>query len=249
MNKTSKLLSLNPYLDKDSVLQVGGKLRNAQLMEDMQNPIILPARHQLTRLIIIWNHERLFHTGSQATLTATRKEYWPVSGKSEIKKLVKGCIKCRKASPASNQQIMGQLPAARVNAVRPFLNTGVDYCGPLFVRDRVKRSNKQYKAYVTVFVCTATKAVHLELVENMTTKSFIGALNRLTAKRGKVQNTYVLRQRHQFSWSGSRVAKMDSISRIQRKSYWSCSPGAYKLAFLPFRAPHFGEILEAAYDQ
>jgi len=86
-----------------------------------------------------------------------------------------------------------QLPAARVTSVR-FYNTEVDYCGSFFVRDRVRRNSKQYKAYVSVFM--VTKTVHLKLVENVTSAAFIGALKRFVSRRGKAVN--VFQQRKKF---------------------------------------------------
>ncbi|XP_029680837.1 uncharacterized protein LOC115246263 [Formica exsecta] len=99
-------------------------------------------------------------------------------------------LKCRKAHPTPSHQIMGQLPPARVNVARPFWNAGVDYCGPFYVRDRVRRNSKQYKSYVAIFVCMATKAVHIEVVEDLSTESFIAALKRFISRRGRVKNLY-----------------------------------------------------------
>lgn len=67
---------------------------------------------------------------------------------------------------------------------------GVDYCGPIFVRDRVRRNNKQYKAYVSIFMCMVTKAVYIELVEDMTTEAFLGCLKRFTSRRGIPSEIY-----------------------------------------------------------
>lgn len=66
----------------------------------------------------------------------------------------------------------------------------IDYCGPFLIRDKVRRNSKRYKAYVAVFVCMVTKAVHLELVEAATSAAFIGALNRFISRRGNVVNMY-----------------------------------------------------------
>lgn len=85
---------------------------------------------------------------------------------------------------------MGKLPAVKVNKARPFSNTGVDYCGPFYVQDQTRRNSKKYKAYTAIFVCMVTKAVHIELVEDLTTDLFLATLKRLIARRGKVQNIY-----------------------------------------------------------
>lgn len=188
--KNSKLISLNPYIDDVGIMRVGGRLENAHIPEDAKHPIILPANHHFTKIIIRERHERLFHARMQATLASIREEFWPLKAKNEVKKVIRSCVRCKKAYPSDCQQLMGQLPTVRVNASRPFINSGVDYCGPFFARDRVRRNSKQFKAYVAIFVCMATKAVHTELVEDMTSEAFIGALKCLIARRGNVLNMY-----------------------------------------------------------
>lgn len=174
-----RLIALNPFLDQE-ILRVGGRLKHATLQEAVKHPIILPSSHHFTLLVIMHYHEKLFHVGTQTTLNVIREEFWPIFAKYRIKKFIRKCIKCRKANPKPSCQIMGQLPPARINVARPFWNAGVDYCGPFYVRDRVRRNSKQYKSYVAIFVCMATKAVHIELVEDLSTESFIAALKDLS---------------------------------------------------------------------
>ena len=65
-----------------------------------------------------------------------------------------------------------------------FTHTGVDYCGPFLYRCSKGRGIKTTKGYITVFVCFATKAIHLELVSDLTTAAFLAALKRFTSRRG-----------------------------------------------------------------
>ena len=78
---------------------------------------------------------------------------------------------------------MGYLPAARVTPSRPFNTTGVDYAGPYFVKDRT-HSQKTTKAFLCIFVCFATKVVHLELAIDLTTDAFLSCLQRFISRRG-----------------------------------------------------------------
>ena len=78
---------------------------------------------------------------------------------------------------------MGDLPSGRVNAARPFSISGVDYCGPLLVKGTHRRA-VPIKAYAAIFVCFITRAVHIELVSNLTTEAFLSALRRFVARRG-----------------------------------------------------------------
>lgn len=71
-----------------------------------------------------------------------------------------------------------------MTAARPFYNTGVDYCGPFFIKEKKLRNRGRVKAYVAVFVCLSTKAVHIEVVSDMTTEAFLAALRRFISRRG-----------------------------------------------------------------
>lgn len=79
---------------------------------------------------------------------------------------------------------MGQLPAARVNPHRAFLNSGVDYAGPIFIRTSKGRGHHATKGYICLFICMATRAIHLEAVSDLTTQAFMSAFRRFVARRG-----------------------------------------------------------------
>jgi len=79
---------------------------------------------------------------------------------------------------------MGQLPVEKLTPSRPFLNSGVDYAGPFIIKTWKGKNAKTYKAYLVLFVCHATSAVHLELVTDYSTDAFIAAYKRFTARRG-----------------------------------------------------------------
>jgi len=77
---------------------------------------------------------------------------------------------------------MGELPSARVQPSRPFLNTGVDYAGPVSLRVGTPRSKTTIKGYIAIFVCFATKAIHIEAVTSLTAEAFLAALRRFIAR-------------------------------------------------------------------
>ena len=79
---------------------------------------------------------------------------------------------------------MGQLPDSRVQPSAVFSNVGIDYAGPITIRYGGPRSKVTQKAYISVFVCMATTAVHVELVTSLSTKAFLDALSRFTSRRG-----------------------------------------------------------------
>ncbi|GFU66730.1 integrase catalytic domain-containing protein [Trichonephila clavipes] len=163
-SKKGKLFSLNSFLDGNQILRVGGRLQNSDLTYSQKHPAIFLADHLLTKLILINIHNRNFHLGPQALLYCTRQRFWPLRGRSIARKIVHECVVCFKNKPIIANQLMGSLPRERVNPSFPFLHTGIDYCGPFFIRYKHQRKGIYQKIYVAIFVCLASKAVHLEIV-------------------------------------------------------------------------------------
>ncbi|CAK9809183.1 hypothetical protein ANTQUA_LOCUS5922, partial [Anthophora quadrimaculata] len=180
----TRLIPLKPFLDKQGILRIGGRLIHSELSEEQRHQVLLPANHHVTRLIIREEHERLKHAGPQATLYSVREYFWPLDGRNTTRKIVHNCIRCFRAKPRGVDYVMGNLPQEHVSYSRPFLNVGVDYCGPLYIKEKRFRNRNKVKVYVAIFVCMATKAVHLELVSDLTTEAFIACLKRLFSRRG-----------------------------------------------------------------
>jgi len=78
---------------------------------------------------------------------------------------------------------MGDLPRDRVIPSKSFTNTGVDFCGPIYIREGQGRGIKRVKAYVAIFICMGVKAVHLEVVSDMITDAFLNAFKRFISRR------------------------------------------------------------------
>lgn len=145
LNTKSKLLKLNPYLDENDILRVGGRLKKAHISHDMQHPIILPHSGRLTELIIEDAHQTMLHAGARLTLGFIRQKYWILGGNVATKKQLRRCVICKKQNPDSQQQIMGHLPEARSNPSRPFTHTGVDFTGHIYVKASKGRGIKSSK--------------------------------------------------------------------------------------------------------
>jgi len=174
------MLSLHPFLDANGLLRVGGRIQESQADYDQKHPIILPKNHHLTGLIIMEEHLKNLHA-VQSLLSIIRTRYWLISGKNTVRKILYRCIVCCRTRAAPVEQLMGNLPASRVSPTPPFYRTGVDYAGPF----SIKISRNKSKAYLCVFVCFSTKALHLEIVTDLSTPAFLNALKRFIARRGK----------------------------------------------------------------
>ncbi|KAK9679933.1 Integrase zinc binding domain [Popillia japonica] len=125
--KISKILNLNPILDTDSLLRVGGRLENSLLTSDAKHPLLIHHKHRLARLIAEEEHIRLLHAGPQQVLASIREQFWIVGGRTLVKSVIKRCVTCFKHRPRTIQPIMGQLPAERLVPSPPFSITGIDY--------------------------------------------------------------------------------------------------------------------------
>ncbi|XP_050597872.1 uncharacterized protein LOC126925909 [Bombus affinis] len=178
-----KLQPLNPFLDEDGILRVGGRLTNSTIPFSQKHPIILP-KAPVIELIINQEHRNNHHTGTQAILYAVRLRYWPIDGRSQVWRTIKRCVRCCRANPPPVEYLMGDLPEARIPEWRPFTNVGIDYCGLFYIKERRDRNRRKIKIYAAIFVCLATKAVHIELVSDLTTDAFLAALRRLISRRG-----------------------------------------------------------------
>lgn len=82
---------------------------------------------------------------------------------------------------------MGNLLKARLVCTRPFENIGVDFCAPLWIKDKKFHNRNRIKIYVAIFICLVTKVVYLEIVSDLTSETFIASLKRLFARRGKAK--------------------------------------------------------------
>ena len=179
--RRSRLLRLNPFLDKEEgILRVGGRLHNSNTTYEHRHPMILPDESPLAALWIGDAHLRCLHGGVQLTLSTLRQHCWVLRGRQLVKAFIHRCLTCVRWRGRTADQLMGVLPSPRVTPGRPFLRVGVDYAGPILIRSSRGRGQQARKGYIALFVCLATKAVHLEVVSDGTTEAFLAALKRLT---------------------------------------------------------------------
>lgn len=248
INTTSKLLPLAPFIDQSGLLRVGGRLKNSELQFDACHPVMLPREHELTKCIIKQGHVRSLHAGTHATMAAVRQRFWPLALRSATRKIIRDCLTCFKARPIQSEALMGSLPTSRVTVSRPFSHYGVDYAGPIILREGKRRNARNHKAYISIFVCFATKGVHIELVSDLTSENFIDTLRRFISRRGKSACIYSdngtafvganrqLKDLYDFINDNQTQSGIQHFLR-EHKTTW---------CFIPPNAPHFGGLWEAA---
>ena len=246
--KESRLAAFNLFLDENGVLRVGGRLKGAKIPFSQKHPILLPSRHYVTDLIIREIHEHNHHAGLQTTLFTMRQRFWLLDGKNQVRKIVRKCVTCIRYKPILLHSKMSDLPHARVTEAAAFSHVGVDYFGPVLLKEKKFRNRTQIKGYGCVFICMATKAIHLEIVSDLSTEGFLGALRRFMGRRGIPEHVYSdngtnfvgannqLRELFALFNSEEFRNKVDSVA-VQKNIVWH---------FNPPLSPHFGGIWEAA---
>ena len=177
--KDSNLANLNPFMCPTSgFLRVGGRIHKSLLPEEEKHPIILPSNNPVVKLLIDDVHRRELHAGVEHTLSVLRQKFWLIKGRSTVRQTLRNCLICRHYLTKPFGQRMAPLPEDRIKPAPPFTNVGLDFAGPLYLKDSGD------KVYICLFTCAVTRAVHLELVCNMTTERFLLALRRMIARRG-----------------------------------------------------------------
>ena len=183
-NQTTKppelVKQLDLFIDQQGLIRSRGRINKSQYYDyNITNPILLAKDHSLTNLIISSIHERARHMGLGTTLTKLRLAgFWVPRSRQAIKNVLSKCFTCKKYnSLAYKYPKLCNLPKNRVNFLRPFQEVGIDYTAHIFVKTE---SGDNTKVYLLLFTCLQTRAVHVEIVGDMTTTSFVQALIRFT---------------------------------------------------------------------
>ena len=174
-----KLLnSLNGFLDETGTLRCRGRLSKLNKYSyAVHNPVLLSKDHRLTVLMINDQHRRCKHLGAGTTLTELRESgHWIPGGRQAVKRVIKDCITCRKLNAlAFDYPKMTSLPKERLSFIKPFDITAIDYTGHIFVEDE---DGDMKKMYVVLYTCLAIRCIHLDLVTDLSLKSFLQSFRR-----------------------------------------------------------------------
>lgn len=240
----SKLQSLVPFIDKNDILRVGGRLQHSNEPYDARHPIILPSTAYLVELIADKEHRRLIHAGPQQVIASLQRTFWIPGLRNVIQKIIFKCNPCYRWKIQASKQLMGSLPVGRVNPSSVFHICGVDYAGPFQVRFGSRRSKHIYKSYVALFVCFATKAVHLEWVDDLTTESFLATLRIFIARRGCPLQIHSDNGRN-FVGASAQLKNFFESKEFKQNINAYASQAGLEWSFIPPHSPHMGGLWEA----
>ena len=161
--------------DEEGLLRCRGRIIG-------ENPLYLPSKHAFTKLVIEDAHLKTLHGGVTLTMAKTREIWWI----EKLRTLVKGVLhKCEKCKCYRTQPLppppAAALPEFRTEGSRAFQTVGVDFAGPLEYK---VSKNIKAKSYVALYTCATTRAVHLDLLTDMTAGEFKRSLTEFIARRG-----------------------------------------------------------------
>lgn len=194
--RSSPIIKLRPYIDTNGFLRVGGRMANANIAEEAKHQLLLPPQARITQLIIRDAHFVTIHGGPQLMLAHLHRSYWMTRARQIVKSAIHNCPICERYDQPENTQLMGNLPTDRVTQAECFLHTGLDFAGPFVIKKQrgrppnIEKCSKNpvtstLKAWIVIFVCLSTKAVHIDVLLGLTIEEFLAAFERFTMRKGR----------------------------------------------------------------
>ena len=184
LSNKHKLYKLDPFVDEEGVLRVGGRLTHSTMQDSIKYPIILPKSSHVTSLMVKHFHGKIQHQGRGMTVNEIRQSgFWIIGCSKVVSSCIFNCVTCRKLRGKTEVQKMADLPEDRLEALPPFSYCGMDCFGPFIV----KEGRKEHKKYGLLITCMACRAIHVEMMDDMSTDTFINALRCFIALRGPVR--------------------------------------------------------------
>ena len=236
--KVTKLIrKFNLFVDSSGIIRAKCRLENSSSVSYENNNPILLGNHHFSTLLIKKFHFKIMHLGLESTLTKLRSSgYLLLNARNSVSRFLKSCIVCNKyncRSGASN--FAPSLPSCRTNYIKPFSSVGIDYTGHFFVRE----DEEKKKVYILLFTCLMTRAVHLELLRDLETQSFIFSFLRFINRYGLPREVYS--DNAKTFLSGSAILSNIILSSPFLKTF---STENIKFKNIPIYSPWFGGCWE-----
>ena len=186
--RTSNILKLCPMLDQRGLIRIDGRLKpDENISYETANPIILDKNHHFTKLLVVEYHQYYAHQNHETVINEIRRKYYIPKMRTLVKKVTQKCQQCMNNKVFPRPPQMGKLPIARTDVkATPFSQTGVDLLGPFVVTI----GRKAHKYWVVLFTCLTIRAIHLELVQSLSTDDFILAYRNFCNIRIRPRNMY-----------------------------------------------------------
>ena len=230
---------LGVFTDEHGVIRCRGRIARADVPYEFKFPALLPRDHHVTELIIRNCHEQVYHDGVNETLAELRARFWIIKGRQKIKHSLRKCNRCRRIQGRSYENSStSDLPSFRVEDCPAFTSVGIDFAGPLYIRKQ-NSSNDMRKIYIALFTCATSRAIHLELVDDLETDTFLRCLRRFISRRG-IPSLITSDNAKTFKSASKRLTSLFENEKVtnylsQRKITWK---------FILPRSPWWGGFYE-----
>lgn len=177
------LKRLRPQLDEKGLIRVTTRLLQREDTDSFKHPIVLPSKHPVVHSLILEQHKRASHAGVHTLISQLQENFWILQCRRTIRQVLNKCISCRRFEATKAEVLPAPLPENRIKNAAAFEITGIDLGGPLYLRNGEK-------TWFVLFTCAVVRAVHLELVQSLTTETFCLAFRRFVSRRGRPLYVY-----------------------------------------------------------
>lgn len=166
------------------------------------------------------------------TMAKVREKFWEPRLR-RLTKFRRSCNGCKKFEAKAYQvPPSGTLPMTRTQGSIAFQVVGVNFPGPIRFQQSPK---KEGKAYLVLYACSLTRAVHLDLLSSLQTSDFLASLRRFIAPRGRPENIYS-DNKSTFELAAKWLQKV----HIDEKCHAFLAENSIKWKFNLSRAPWWG---------
>ncbi|XP_062714134.1 uncharacterized protein LOC134290921 [Aedes albopictus] len=239
IEKGSPLYEQSPFMDDVGVIRMNSRIGAASTVPfGTKYPIILPKDHYLTALLVDSYHRRYKHQNRETVFNEIRQQFRIPKLRPLIQRVARNCQSCKLQKSTPRPPIMAPLPKARLTPhIRAFSHTGVDYFGPILV----KQGRSLVKRWVALFTCLTTRAVHLEIVHSLSTQSCVMAIRRFVARRGSPSDLY---SDNGTCFRGASNLLTEQMEAIHEHCAVTFTNARTSWHFNPPSAPHMGGCWE-----
>lgn len=165
---------LNLFQDQHQLIRCGSRLKHAEIDFDNKYPYLLQKDHRFADLVVMSAHLLVKHSNLRSTVNQLGTEYWIPKCRPFVKQVISSCTLCRTfQSNPYNYPEDSQLPVERLAMGNAYECIGIDYAGPLHVKDALSKDGNMYKVWVGLITCGSCRAVNLDLVPDCSGSSCV----------------------------------------------------------------------------
>lgn len=211
------------------------------------HPNILSRKNKQTKLIMQADDLRLLHAGLTFMAASLAQHLHILGAQHAIWAITRRYVICQCTAGKTCPQLLGQLPSDGTNPGFVFEWVGVDCAGPMLTKSEHISKPTITKSYICVFVSFSVKAVHLKLVSDLSSATFIATLWRFVIPQDKPS---IIWHDHGTNFVGASRELKEMYAFLKSSDSQcsicdECSLQGVQWCFIPENVPHFGRLWEA----